>query len=75
MRGSASCGRVNTTAIGWIWVMRDDAQRRGVGGADEIARVDLAQADAPVDRRGDGAEIEVELGGGDGGVVAHQGGA
>ena len=51
MRGRLSCGRVNSTEIGWICAIGDDAG--GVAGTHHVARVDLAQPDAALDRRGD----------------------
>ena len=49
--GSACCGRLNSTEIGLI--SRDGDEPGGVGGPHDVALVDLPDAGAPGDRRGD----------------------
>jgi hypothetical protein len=41
----------------------------GVAAGDLVADIDLLQADAAVNRRGDAAPVELQLGAGDGGFV------
>ena len=47
---------------------------RRIVGVNDVAGVDLAEADAPVDRRGDGGEAQLRLGALDAGLVGLDGG-
>ena len=59
-RGTLSSGIGNTTAIGCSWAIttRPFASRR----VHDVAGIDLAQADAPADRRGDARVGELQPG-------------
>src|SRR5436305_8573824 len=62
--------RNRKVGVDWIETLHDDERR--TARADEIARVDVANASASIDRRTNRAVVEIHLRGGDCGISFHR---